>query len=418
MPAMQRRHFLSLPLLAACGALGRRVHAGETGSRTGAAMPDNDIRRSRSVKLFLCGDVMTGRGIDQILPYPSAAEIYEPYMTSAVHYVDIAERASGRIPRAVAYAYVWGDVLQALQDAAPDARIINLETAVTTSDDYWPGKGINYRMHPANTPCLTAAGIDCCVLANNHVIDWGYEGLRETLQSLRAAGIRTAGAGRDIAEARAPAVIDIDGQRRVSVFSMGSTSSGIGRRWGAGRRNPGVWLLPDLSTASVESITTQVGAAKLRGDIVIASIHWGGNWGYAIPAEQRYFAHTLIDQAGVDLVHGHSSHHPRGIEVYRNKLILYGCGDFLNDYEGISSHEEFRGDLTLMYLPELDADGRLLGMDMWPMQIHRFRLRQASLEDSRWLARVLDRESGKLGSRVVFEDGRLKLRSFSRGRAN
>ncbi|MEN8802660.1 MAG: CapA family protein, partial [Thiogranum sp.] len=258
---MQRRHFLSLPLLAACGALGRRVHAGETGSRTGAAMPDNDIRRSRSVKLFLCGDVMTGRGIDQILPYPSAAEIYEPYMTSAVHYVDIAERASGRIPRAVAYAYVWGDVLQVLQDAAPDARIINLETAVTTSDDYWPGKGINYRMHPANTPCLTAAGIDCCVLANNHVIDWGYEGLRETLQSLRAAGIRTAGAGRDIAEARAPAVIDIDGQRRVSVFSMGSTSSGIGRGWAAGRRNPGVWLLPDLSTASVESITTQVGAA-------------------------------------------------------------------------------------------------------------------------------------------------------------
>jgi len=380
-------------------------------------MPDNDNRRSRSVKLFLCGDVMTGRGIDQILPYSSAPEIYEPYMTSAVHYVDIAERTSGRIPRAVAYTYVWGDVLQALQEAAPDARIINLETAVTTSDDYWPGKGINYRMHPANTPCLTVAGIDCCVLANNHIIDWGYQGLRETLQSLKAAGIRTAGAGRDIAEASAPAVIDLGGQCRVSVFSMGSTSSGIGRAWAASRRNPGVWLLPDLSMASVESIATQVSTAKHRGDIVIASIHWGGNWGYAIPAEQRYFAHTLIDQAGVDLVHGHSSHHPRGIEVYRNKLILYGCGDFLNDYEGISSHEEIRGDLTVMYLPELDAHGQLLGMDMWPMQIHRFRLRQASPDDGRWLARVLDRESRKLGSCVVFEDGRLRLCSGSRAEA-
>jgi poly-gamma-glutamate synthesis protein (capsule biosynthesis protein) len=354
---------------------------------------------------------MTGRGIDQILPYPSSPEIYEPYMTSAVHYVKIAERSSGPIPRAVAYAYIWGDVLQALEDTAPDARIINLETAVTTSDDYWPGKGINYRMHPANTPCLTVAGIDCCVLANNHVIDWGYEGLRETLQSLQAAGIRTAGAGRDIAEARAPALIDLGRQRRVSVFSMGSTSSGIGRAWAAGRRNPGVWLLPDLSMASVESIATQVSAAKHRGDIVIASIHWGGNWGYAIPAEQRYFAHTLIDKAGVDLVHGHSSHHPRGIEVYRNKLILYGCGDFLNDYEGISSHEEFRGDLTLMYLPDLDPDGQLLGMDMWPMQFYRFRLRLTSPDDSRWLARVLDRESRKLGSCVVFEDGRLRLYS-------
>jgi poly-gamma-glutamate synthesis protein (capsule biosynthesis protein) len=411
MPVMQRRRFLSLPLLAACGALSRPVHTGEPGHTTGAAMPDNYKRRQRSVKLFLCGDVMTGRGIDQILPYPSSPEIYEPYMTSAAHYVKIAERTSGPIPRAVGYGYVWGDVLQALADAAPDARIINLETAVTSSDDYWPGKGINYRMHPANTPCLTAAGIDCCVLANNHTIDWGYEGLRETLQSLQAAGIRTAGAGRDFAEASAPAVIDLGGQCRVSVFSMGSTSSGIGRAWAAGRRNPGVWLLPDLSMASVESIATQVTAAKQRGDIVIASMHWGGNWGYEIPAEQRYFAQMLIDQAGVDLVHGHSSHHPRGIEVYRNKLILYGCGDFLNDYEGISSHAEFRRDLTFMYLPELDPDGQLLGMDMWPMQIYRFRLRQASPDDSRWLARVLDRETRKLGSGVALEDGRLRLYS-------
>jgi len=90
-------------------------------------------------------------------------------------------------------------------------------------------------------------------------------------------------------------------------------------------------------------------------------------------------------------------------------LILYGCGDFLNDYEGISGHEEFRGGLTLLYLPELNRDGQLLGMDMWPMQTYRFRLRQASPDDSRWLARVLDRESRKLGSRVVLEDGRLRL---------
>ncbi len=335
-------------------------------------------------------------------------------MTSAVHYVKIAERASGPIPRAVDYGYIWGDALQVLEDTAPDARIINLESAVTASDDYWPGKGINYRMQPANTPCLTSAGNDCCVLANNHVIDWGYDGLRETLQSLQAAGILTAGAGRHIAEASAPAVIDLGGQRRVSVFSMGSTSSGIGRAWAASRRKPGVWLLPDLSMASVASIAKQTNAAKRRGDIVIASIHWGGNWGYAIPAEQRHFAHALIDQAGVDLVHGHSSHHPRGIELYRDRLILYGCGDFLNDYEGISSHEEFRGDLTLMYLPELDPQGRLLGMDMRPMQTHRFRLRQASTADSRWLAGVLDRECSKFGGSVVFEDGRLRLHSGSR----
>ena len=375
-------------------------------------MPDKPRRDSGPVKLFLCGDVMTGRGIDQILPYPGSPQLYESYMTSALGYVEIAERTSGTIPRSVDFAYLWGDVLPALERAAPDVRIINLETAVTTSDDYWPGKGINYRMHPANTPCLLAAGVDCCVLANNHVIDWGYRGLSETLQSLRMAGIRSAGAGRNIAAATKPAVFDVGGQRRVLVFSMGSTSSGIGRAWAAGTSNAGVWLLPDLSMKSVEWISRQVDGAKHAGDLVIASIHWGGNWGYAIADEQRRFAHALIDRAGVDLVHGHSSHHPRGIEVYRNRLILYGCGDFLNDYEGIGSHTEFRGDLTLMYLPELGGDGELLDMELRPMQIHRFRLRKASLDDSRWLARVLDRESRQLGSRVSFEDSLLRLHGW------
>ena len=75
---------------------------------------------------------------------------------------------------------------------------------------------------------------------------------------------------------------------------------------------------------------------------MVASVHWGSNWGYDIPREQTVFAHRLIDEAGVDIIHGHSSHHVRAIEVYKDRLILYGCGDFLNDYEGISGYEEFR----------------------------------------------------------------------------
>lgn len=67
--------------------------------------------------------------------------------------------------------------------AAPDFRIINLETSITTSED-WAPKDIHYRMHPANIPCLTVAKVDCCVLANNHVLDWGRSGLVETLETL------------------------------------------------------------------------------------------------------------------------------------------------------------------------------------------------------------------------------------------
>ena len=80
------------------------------------------------------------------------------------------------------------------------------------SDDHWVGKGIHYRMHPQNVPCLSAAQIDCCVLANNHVLDWGYAGLAETLRTLHKSNLSTAGAGRCSEQARAPAVLEVPGK--------------------------------------------------------------------------------------------------------------------------------------------------------------------------------------------------------------
>ncbi len=349
----------------------------------------------------MCGDVMTGRGIDQVLPHPSKPRIYEPYVNSALIYVELAETVNGRIPRPVDFSYVWGDALTEMDRVAADVRIVNLETAVTSSDDYWRGKGINYRMHPDNTPCLTAAKIDCCVLANNHVLDWGYAGLGETLDTLRAAGLATAGAGRDLEEAQAPAVLKAGGKGRVLVFSLGSTTSGIPRRWVASHAEGGVDLLEDLSERTVKNITQRVRRIKQSRDVVVASIHWGGNWGYAIPLEQTDFAHRLIDEAGVDVVHGHSSHHAKGIEVYREKPVIYGCGDFLNDYEGISGYEGFRDDLVLLYRVTMDAEsGQLAGFEMSPFRIQRFRLNRVSREEAEWLRDTLDGEGRKLGTRV------------------
>jgi hypothetical protein len=112
------------------------------------------VVKGQSVTLFLCGDVMTGRGIDQILPYPSDPQLYERYVSDARDYVALAERQNGPVARPVDFAYIWGDALEELQRRAPDVRIINLETAVTASDSYLL-KGINYRMHPANVPCLS-----------------------------------------------------------------------------------------------------------------------------------------------------------------------------------------------------------------------------------------------------------------------
>ena len=378
------------------------ARAGAVGARGGDS----------TVKLFLAGDVMTGRGIDQILPHPSSPEIYEQWLRSAREYIEIAEHVSGPIPREVDYPYVWGDALAALETAQPAARIINLETAVTTSDNRWPGKGIHYRMHPENLGVLTAAGVDCCVLANNHVLDWGYEGLEETLATLRSGGIAVAGVGEDRPKAEAPGAIDLGTGRRILVFSIGHGSSGISPAWSASEKEAGVWRLAALSSHGIDEISAAVARFKRRGDIAIASIHWGGNWGYQLDPDMRPFAHELLDHAGIDLVHGHSSHHPRGIEVYNNRLILYGCGDFINDYEGIRGHEQYRGDLRLMYLPEIDAaNGELLAMRIPVFQSHKFSLRRASDQDVTWLSRELDEESRLLGdTRIGAGAGELVLR--------
>ena len=386
-----------LPYIAGRKAMAQTLHQSST--------------KSDTITLFLSGDVMTGRGVDQVLPYAGDPRICEPSVTSAQEYVDLAERANGPIPRPVDFSYIWGHALDELEFVRPDARIINLETSVTVSDDCEP-KGINYRMHPKNVACLSAAKIDCCALANNHVLDWGQAGLLETLDALGKAGIATAGAGRHRQEAEAPAIIDLAGKARVIVFSFGSETSGIARHWAAGDNRPGVNLLTRVSDQTLERIASQVSAVKRPGDVVIASIHWGPNWGYEVTHGQRKLARRLVDEAGVDIIHGHSSHHPKGIEVYRDKLILYGCGDFIDDYEGISGYEEYRDDLVLMYFPRLDAStGKLDRLTMTPLQIRRLRLNRASRDDARWLCDVLDREGRPFGNQVLLnEDNSLTLR--------
>ncbi|MGB5177319.1 MAG: CapA family protein, partial [Gammaproteobacteria bacterium] len=141
--------------------------------------PQN-VDKTRLLTLFLCGDVMTGRGIDQVLPHPGNPQLYEAYIRDARDYVRLAERTNGAVKRPVELAYPWGDAL-----------------------------------------------------ANNHVLDWGVAGLQETLATLDMAGIRRAGAGRDLEEGMAPAVIPVPGKGRVLVFSCGFESSGIGRSWAA-----------------------------------------------------------------------------------------------------------------------------------------------------------------------------------------
>jgi poly-gamma-glutamate synthesis protein (capsule biosynthesis protein) len=161
-----------------------------------------------------------------------------------------------------------------------------------------------------------------------------------------------------------------------------------------------VALLPSISDAAAESLISRVREAKTPGDVVVMSIHWGSNWGYRVDRDQVRFARRLID-GGVDLVHGHSSHHPRPIEVYRGKLILYGCGDLIDDYEGIGGYDVFRDDLRLLYLASVARDtGALDTLRMVPMQVSKMRLRHASSRDGEWLRMVLEKISTAFGRRI------------------
>jgi poly-gamma-glutamate synthesis protein (capsule biosynthesis protein) len=356
-----------------------------------------------AITLFLAGDVMTGRGIDQIMARPSAPELHEPYVTDAREYVRLAEQVSGPLPRGVAADYIWGDAFAEWERVAPAARIINLETSITRSDAR-ERKGINYRMHPENIGCLRAARIDICVLANNHVLDYGPQGLVETLETLERADIRYVGAGRNRDEAAMPVVQALAGGQHLIIGACGHESSGVPDHWAALTGEPGVHVLTDLSDSTAADVAARVARHKLPGDIAVLSIHWGGNWGYEVPRQHINFAHHLVE-GGIDIVYGHSSHHVRPIEVYHNRLILYGCGDFIDDYEGISGYEQYRDDLVLMFFPSFSPQsGRLLTLEMTPLQIEHMRLNRASAADAQWICDTVNRISRAFGTETVLTE--------------
>jgi poly-gamma-glutamate synthesis protein (capsule biosynthesis protein) len=197
--------------------------------------------------------------------------------------------------------------------------------------------------------------------------------------------------------------IDFGRRGRILVFALASPTSGIPLDWAASPGKPGLNLIETFSEENAHRVASDIQNYKQPGDIALVSVHWGRNWGYEVPGAQTRFAHRLID-AGADLVHGHSSHHVKAIEVYKDRLILYGCGDFLTDYEGIKGYEEFRGDLSVMYLPRLEPlSGRVLDLKMIALQSRRFRLNRASTSDACWLCNLLNNICPVFGTRVELE---------------
>ena len=351
-----------------------------------------------SLRLLLGGDLMLGRGLDQCLAHHCDPALEEPLVRDARHYVALAEARDGPIVRPMGAADPWGVALEVMETLAPDLRLVNLETAMTQSGRPWPGKAVHYRLHPSNVDVLKVARIDACCLANNHVLDWGLNGLAETLRTLRLAGIASVGAGLSLHQAQGPARLPLRGGGRLLLFAWALASSGVPPDWAALPDRPGVALLPGIDAGTAKWLARSIRRHRRAADRVVVALHWGGNWVPVVPEAHRWLARQLIDLANVDVVFGHSSHHPLPLEIHRGRLILYGCGDLLNDYEGLPAHAPWRSDLVCLYAVDLDPlSGALQRLMIHPFQLRGFRLRPARSSDRALLWRQMGLELAPAG---------------------
>lgn len=338
------------------------------------------------VRIFLAGDVLTGGAIDHLFATHNSDDFGKPGHKPAAQYLNESEQLHGAVQLPVAHDYIWGVALGALEAARPDFRLANLETPVTTCST-WEPKSYSFRMHPDNIGCLTALGLDCVSLANNHCLDFGIDGMIETCATLRNAGIGYCGAGMNLAEAAGPHVQELPGGKRILVFSWGFRDSHIGfPHWAAGAGTPGINYVETVNEDAARQMAEVINAHRRPDDIVIASLHWGPNWVRRITAEHRMLSRFLIDNAGVDLIHGHSAHHVLPVESHRGKMILYGCGDLIDDFEGEANCRALKGHLGALYFVDIDARTHwTTGFTALPVERRRFRLEVPSRDDAAWL---------------------------------
>lgn len=316
----------------------------------------------RTFTLNFIGDVMLGRLIDQLLPPPATTKT--PHNPNATTDPDTFKKASNLIssyPALKSYSYSspWGTTLPLLQrDSEMNLNLLNLETAVTDSSTRWPDKAFNFRMHPVNIPVLLEGGADYVNLANNHVLDFGVTGLRDTLRAVGSVGVEYSGVAIEKGQEVLPAALHLprsaagggkDGYT-VHVYS----ASDHPREWGSvsdvgfhlidysasTRKRLRTLLSPNHTATSDTNNKTEKPALR------IFSIHWGPNYIWHPHGKIKSLAHFLVDECGIDIVHGHSAHHVQGVEARNGKLILYGCGDFVDDYR---LNKEFRNDLSAVW---------------------------------------------------------------------
>lgn len=311
------------------------------------------------MKLLFVGDVMLGRLVNEELKH--------------------------RPPE-----YPWGNTLSLFEDA--DINICNLECVISDRGRPWSAtsKVFHFRSDAKNIEVLKAAGIDMVSLANNHALDFEYDALQETIRLLHDSAIGFAGAGEDLVAASSPYIREAE-EERVAFIAITDNEPG----WAATER-PGVFYVPvGPEDERAEVLFDLVTETKKRAELLIVSAHWGPNWGYQPPPEHVPFAHALID-AGADIIFGHSGHVFRGIELYRDKPIIYCAGNFVDDY---AVDEVERNDESFIFSVE-ERRGRIERLRLYPTVIGYFQANLAAGARQKRIAEKMRRLCDELGSQA------------------
>ncbi|NLW40287.1 MAG: CapA family protein [Tissierellia bacterium] len=218
------------------------------------------------------------------------------------------------------YSYPWEGVEHYFRNS--HLSVINLETSITDRGTIWPDKEYNFRSSYKNLDAMKKAGINIATLANNHVLDYGYDGLLDTLMYLEKSGIQYAGAGRNKEEALKGSIVEINGLK-VGIIAFSRVIPHVD--WYATNKRPGLVGAYDGHT---HDMMKRIDDLKREVDILILSIHWGKERSSYPRAEEIAVAKKAIDR-GVDIVMGHHPHVLQGIEIYKDKPIFYSLGNFV-----------------------------------------------------------------------------------------
>ncbi|NVO00251.1 MAG: CapA family protein [Geobacteraceae bacterium] len=320
--------------------------------------------------------------------YLPVTALAEPVVITAVG--DIMLSGSGeRVFKKLGYDYPFDATREILKSS--DIVTGNLEAPLAANGVEFTEKKFRFKTAPKAATSLKNAGFNHLTLANNHILDFGVEGLEQTLAALDAIKITHSGAGLDLSDARKASVVEVKGVK-IALLSYSLTYPD---EFFAGSARPGA--APGYASIYVADIRK----AKESVDCVIVSFHWGGEGLESPKPYQLSVAHNAVD-AGADIVLGHHPHVLQGVEYYGKGIIFYSLGNFAFGSLSRTSSQSM--------IARIVFDGGLKEVEIIPLNVRnsevRFQPRPLEGRQARKAAEAVNFLSAPMGSRVTDVDGR------------